>query len=105
MGSLNGKEEAETNVSHEGVPLGSYKGSPFVTGRNADVTKSLVEGWYHSVPSAKVDPKGFTTEILDYKNGKWIQKEDYPKRYLTPNQAKGYVENRSSLFRASKLLN
>lgn len=76
VSSSSGKIEADTKISHAGVgALGSYKDSPFVTGRQAD-------------------ENGFATEILDYKNGIWIQAEDYPKRYLTPNQADRYVENR-----------
>ena len=67
MSSSTGKIEPDTKISHGGANwLGSYRDSPFVTGS---------EGVQNA----------FATEILDYKNGNWIQVEDYPKRYLDPN--------------------
>ena len=54
------KKEPSSKFSHENVyALGSYRDSPFVTGRACE--------W-----------NGLKTERLDYKAGKWIQAKDYP---------------------------
>ena len=63
------------------MSLGSYRGSPFVTGSFATGT-----AW-----NSPVD--GVETEILDYASGTWVRGADYPfsptgryvlfKKYLT----------------------